>query len=48
MINEPPKSHRRRLHDEVAALVAHLASPEAGYTTGRVIGIHGGTVLARS
>ncbi len=26
---------------------AHLASPEAGFTTGQVIGIHGGTVLAR-
>ncbi len=33
--------------DEVAALVAHLASREAGFTTGQVIGIHGGTVLAR-
>jgi hypothetical protein len=48
MINEPPASHRRRHRDEVAALVAHLASPEAGFTTGRVIGIHEGTVLARS
>jgi 3-oxoacyl-[acyl-carrier protein] reductase len=33
--------------DEIAALVAHLVSREAGFTTGQVIGIHGGTVLAR-
>ncbi|MEP6814722.1 MAG: SDR family oxidoreductase [Marmoricola sp.] len=33
--------------DEVAELVAHLASREAGFTTGQVVGIHGGTVLAR-
>jgi 3-oxoacyl-[acyl-carrier protein] reductase len=33
--------------DEVAALVSHLAAPDAGFTTGQVIGIHGGTVLAR-
>ena len=32
---------------EVAALVAHPASLRAGFTTGQVIGIHGGTVLAR-
>lgn len=32
---------------EVAALVAHLASAEAGFTTGQVVGIHGGMVLAR-
>jgi 3-oxoacyl-[acyl-carrier protein] reductase len=32
---------------EVAALVAHLASTEAGFTTGQVVGIHGGMVLAR-
>ncbi|MEP9383579.1 SDR family oxidoreductase [Nocardioides sp. KR10-350] len=33
--------------EEVAGLVAHLASPEGGFTTGQVIGIHGGTILAR-
>lgn len=32
---------------EVAALVAHLTAPEAGFTTGQVVGIHGGGVLAR-
>lgn len=32
---------------EVAALVGHLASPDGGFTTGQVIGVHGGTVLAR-
>lgn len=33
---------------EVAEAVAYLASPEAGFTTGQVLGVHGGTVLARS
>lgn len=33
--------------EEVATLVSHLCAPEAGFTTGQVVGIHGGTVLAR-
>ncbi len=33
--------------EEVAEAVAYLASPQGGFTTGQVIGIHGGTVLAR-
>lgn len=33
--------------EEVAALVGYLASPRGGFVTGQVVGIHGGTVLAR-
>ncbi|WP_431682800.1 SDR family NAD(P)-dependent oxidoreductase [Kitasatospora sp. KL5] len=33
--------------DDVAAAVAYLASPAAGYVTGQVIGINGGAVLGR-
>ncbi|MDC7123833.1 SDR family oxidoreductase, partial [Cellulomonas fimi] len=33
--------------DEVAAAVAYLAAADAGFTTGQVLGVHGGAVLAR-
>jgi 3-oxoacyl-[acyl-carrier protein] reductase len=33
--------------DEVAAAVAYLAAPDAGWTTGQVLAVHGGAVLAR-
>jgi 3-oxoacyl-[acyl-carrier protein] reductase len=32
---------------EVAAAVQHLASPEAGWTTGQILGVNGGVVLGR-
>jgi len=33
--------------EEVAAAVAYLSAPDAGWTTGQVLGVHGGAVLAR-
>ena len=33
--------------DDVAAAVAYIASPSAGYLTGQVIGLNGGAVLGR-
>lgn len=32
---------------EVAEAVAHLASPNAGWTTGQILGINGGVILGR-
>ncbi|MET8424843.1 SDR family oxidoreductase [Nocardia sp. NPDC004860] len=33
--------------DEIAAGIAHLTSPEAGWTTGQILQINGGTLLGR-
>ncbi|MGY4644832.1 SDR family NAD(P)-dependent oxidoreductase [Cellulomonas sp. URHB0016] len=33
--------------DEVAAAVAYLTAPDAGWTTGQVLAVHGGALLAR-
>lgn len=33
--------------EEVAAAVRYLASPEAGWTTGQILGVNGGAVLGR-
>lgn len=33
--------------EEVAAAIAHLASPDAGWTTGQILQINGGTLLGR-
>ncbi len=33
--------------EEVAAAVAYLTAADAGFTTGQVLGVHGGAVLAR-
>ncbi|WP_203758436.1 SDR family NAD(P)-dependent oxidoreductase [Cellulomonas chitinilytica] len=33
--------------EEVAAAVAYLTGPDAGWTTGQVLAVHGGAVLAR-
>lgn len=39
-----PKGRPARV-EEVAAAVAHLASPEAGYTTGQVLSVSGGLTM---
>lgn len=33
--------------DDIAAAVRYLASPDAGYVTGQVLGVNGGSVLGR-
>lgn len=33
--------------EEVAAAVAHLAAPDAGWTTGQILQVNGGTLLGR-
>jgi 3-oxoacyl-[acyl-carrier protein] reductase len=35
------------LPDDIAATVSHLASPEAGYITGQIIHVNGGSALGR-
>lgn len=33
--------------DEIAAGITHLTSPDAGWTTGQILQINGGTLLGR-
>ena len=33
--------------DDIAAAVRYLVSPDAGYVTGQVLGVNGGSVLGR-
>lgn len=52
-----PKFHESRVRqtlvgrggvpDDIAATVSHLASPEAGYITGQIIHVNGGSALGR-